>query len=54
MSKEMALVGAPTELGPPLTGGSLIFGRKAVAGSAVGGVPETQEMLDFCARTEGR
>lgn len=29
--------------------GSLIVGSKAVAGSMIGGIPETQEMLDFCA-----
>ena len=28
---------------------SLIMGRKSVAGSGIGGLPETQEMLDFCA-----
>lgn len=28
---------------------SLIDGRKSLAGSAIGGLPETQEMLDFCA-----
>jgi uncharacterized zinc-type alcohol dehydrogenase-like protein len=27
----------------------LIFGNKSIAGSLIGGVPETQEMLDFCA-----
>jgi uncharacterized zinc-type alcohol dehydrogenase-like protein len=27
----------------------LILGRKSVAGSAIGGIAETQEMLDFCA-----
>jgi D-arabinose 1-dehydrogenase-like Zn-dependent alcohol dehydrogenase len=27
---------------------SLIFGRKSVAGSLIGGIKETQEMLDFC------
>jgi uncharacterized zinc-type alcohol dehydrogenase-like protein len=27
----------------------LIFGNKAIAGSLIGGIPETQEMLDFCA-----
>jgi uncharacterized zinc-type alcohol dehydrogenase-like protein len=26
----------------------LIMGRKSVAGSVIGGIPETQEMLDFC------
>ena len=29
--------------------GALIMGNKALAGSAIGGIPETQEMLDFCA-----
>lgn len=28
----------------------LIFGNKALAGSLIGGIPETQEMLDFCAQ----
>ena len=28
---------------------NLIFGRKSVAGSLIGGISETQEMLDFCA-----
>ncbi|WP_100628566.1 NAD(P)-dependent alcohol dehydrogenase [Algoriphagus formosus] len=28
---------------------SLIFGRKSLAGSLIGGIKETQEMLDFCA-----
>jgi alcohol dehydrogenase (NADP+) len=28
---------------------NLIFGRKSVAGSLIGGLPETQEMLDYCA-----
>ena len=28
---------------------SLIPGRKSIAGSSIGGLPETQEMLDFCA-----
>ena len=28
---------------------SLIAGRRRLAGSAIGGIPDTQEMLDFCA-----
>ncbi|MCX7251819.1 MAG: NAD(P)-dependent alcohol dehydrogenase [Burkholderiales bacterium] len=28
--------------------GTLVFGRKALAGSLIGGIAETQEMLDFC------
>jgi len=27
----------------------LNFGRKSIAGSLIGGIAETQEMLDFCA-----
>ena len=27
----------------------LIFKRRSLAGSLIGGLPETQEMLDFCA-----
>jgi uncharacterized zinc-type alcohol dehydrogenase-like protein len=29
---------------------SLIFKRRQYAGSLIGGIPETQEMLDFCAK----
>lgn len=47
--RTMALVGVLTELDPPLSGGALIMGRKSVAGSAIGGMAETQEMIDFCA-----
>lgn len=46
--KTMAIVGALTPL-PELSGGGLIFGRKRIAGSLIGGIKETQEMLDFCA-----
>ncbi|MBS0514713.1 MAG: NAD(P)-dependent alcohol dehydrogenase [Proteobacteria bacterium] len=45
----LVLVGALMELTPPLFGGSLVGGRKSIAGSAIGGIAETQEMLDFCA-----
>ncbi len=43
----MTLVGAP-EKPQPVSAFSLIFGRKRLAGSAIGGIRETQEMLDFC------
>ena len=33
----------------PLHAFSLIGGNKVLAGSLIGGIPETQEMLDFCA-----
>jgi alcohol dehydrogenase (NADP+) len=45
----MALVGVLTALEPPLAGVNLIMGRKSVTGSAIGGMAETQEMIDFCA-----
>ena len=43
----LVIVGAPTE---PIAvdGMSLIAFRRSIAGSANGGIPETQEMLDFC------
>ena len=44
----LVIVGALNAL-PPIEGVSLIFGNKAIGGSGVGGVPETQEMLEFCA-----
>jgi uncharacterized zinc-type alcohol dehydrogenase-like protein len=43
----MCMVGAIEPL-EPMHGGSLILGRKRVAGSLIGGMKETQEMLDFC------
>jgi uncharacterized zinc-type alcohol dehydrogenase-like protein len=46
----MVLVGAITALEPPLQGYSVIANRRRIAGSAIGGMPETQEMLDFCAK----
>ena len=44
----MVCVGAPAE---PLSVNvsSLIGGRRSLAGSNIGGIQETQEMLDFCA-----
>jgi uncharacterized zinc-type alcohol dehydrogenase-like protein len=44
----MTLVGAP-EKPSPVASFNLITGRKRLAGSAIGGIRETQEMLDFCA-----
>jgi len=44
----MAVVGLPPEQ-QPLGFGSLIGGGKVLAGSNIGGIAETQEMLDFCA-----
>ena len=45
----MAIVGAPPQP-TPLAAFSLIGGNKRIAGSMIGGIPETQEMLDFCAK----
>ena len=43
------LVGVPEHPHPSPTVGLLIFGRRSIAGSLIGGIAETQEMLDFCA-----
>jgi uncharacterized zinc-type alcohol dehydrogenase-like protein len=45
----MVLVGAVEPL-KPFHGGGIIMGRKRVAGSLIGGIKETQEMLDFCGK----
>ena len=44
----MTLVGAPPEPAG-VVGFHLIFKRRQLAGSGIGGIRETQEMLDFCA-----
>lgn len=44
----MCLVGVPSEAAA-LYAFSLVGGRKRLVGSLVGGLPETQEMLDYCA-----
>ena len=45
----LIMVGMPEPINPPVDGGALIFARRRIAGSLIGGLPETQEMLDFCA-----
>lgn len=45
----MVLVGAPSSPHPSPQVFNLIMKRRALAGSMIGGIPETQEMLDFCA-----
>ena len=45
----MTLVGVPAEPHPSPAVFNLIFKRRTIAGSMIGGIPETQEMLDFCA-----
>jgi uncharacterized zinc-type alcohol dehydrogenase-like protein len=45
----LVLVGAPEHPHPSPTVFNLLLGRRALAGSAIGGIPETQEMLDYCA-----
>jgi len=44
----MTLVGAP-EKPAPVAAFNLIIGRHRLAGSAIGGIRENSEMLDFCA-----
>lgn len=44
----MVLVRLPEQT--PLSAGPLIMKRRSLAGSLIGGIRETQEMLDFCGR----
>jgi alcohol dehydrogenase (NADP+) len=46
----LVLVGYLGPLDPMLNTVPLMMGRKSVAGSAIGGIEETQEMLDFCGK----
>jgi alcohol dehydrogenase (NADP+) len=46
----MVLIGVPEHPHPSPSIGNLIFKRRRIAGSLIGGIPETQEMLDFCAQ----
>ena len=43
------LVGLLEPVEPPIEAGALVFKRRVLAGSLIGGMPETQEVLDFCA-----
>lgn len=45
----MCLNGVPEHSHPSPNIGNLIFKRRQIAGSLIGGIKETQEMLDFCA-----
>lgn len=44
----LVLVGYLGGLEPMLSTVPMVLGRKSVAGSLIGGIPETQELLDFC------
>ena len=44
----MVLVGIPDPV--PLSAAPLVMQRRHLSGSLIGGIRETQEMLDFCAR----
>jgi uncharacterized zinc-type alcohol dehydrogenase-like protein len=46
----LCLVGAPASPHPSPAVQNLIFGRRSIAGSLIGGIKETQELLDFCAK----
>jgi uncharacterized zinc-type alcohol dehydrogenase-like protein len=45
----MVLVGVPPEPHPSPSVGNFIMKRRTLGGSLIGGIAETQEMLDFCA-----
>lgn len=46
----LVFVGFLGDISPMLSTLSMILGRRSVAGSCIGGIAETQEMLDFCAK----
>ena len=55
----LKLDGTLVELGMPegpmsVAARALVFGRRSLAGSLIGGIAQTQEMLDFCAEHDVR
>ena len=46
----MCLIGVPQDPHPSPSVGNLIFQRRRLVGSLIGGLKETQEMLDFCGK----
>jgi len=48
-SGTLILVGLLEPIEPPLNAAGVVFRRRSIAGSLIGGLPETQAMLDFCA-----
>lgn len=46
----IVFVGLPSENHPSTFMGNFIFSRRSMAGSLIGGIKETQEMLEFCAK----
>ena len=49
---EVVIVGQIGPLKNPTNTAPMLFGRKTISGSLIGGIAETQEMLDFCAENE--
>ena len=45
----LCLVGLLEPIEPAVQAGNVVLGRRSIAGSAIGGIAETQEMLDYCA-----
>lgn len=45
----LCLIGVPSQPHPTPSAANLIFRRRNLAGSLIGGIRKTQEMLDFCA-----
>lgn len=46
----LCLIGIPETSHPSPSVSNLIFGRRQIGGSLIGGIKETQEMLDFCGK----
>jgi len=50
ISGTLVMVGYLGDLQPTISSAPLVLKRQAVAGSVIGGIKETQEMLDFCGK----
>ncbi|QHS11062.1 NAD(P)-dependent alcohol dehydrogenase [Sinimarinibacterium sp. NLF-5-8] len=48
-SGTLVLIGIPDQPHPGFNVGNIVFHRRNISGSQIGGIAETQEMLDFCA-----
>jgi uncharacterized zinc-type alcohol dehydrogenase-like protein len=46
----MVVVGCLTQVKTPLMTGDMVLKRKTIAGSLIGGIAQTQELMDFCAK----
>jgi uncharacterized zinc-type alcohol dehydrogenase-like protein len=51
MNGTLCLVGLLEPIAPEVAAANVVIGRRSISGSAIGGIAETQEMLDYCGKT---